>query len=35
MIRALRELVIKIKDYLVDIYRSEIESINNFYRVNR
>ena len=35
MFKILRELIVKVKDYFVDIYYSEIESIDNFYRVCR
>ena len=35
MVKILRELIVKVKDYFVEMYYSEIESINNFYRVCR
>jgi len=35
MFRVLRELIVKVKDYLVETYYLEMESIDNFYRVHR
>jgi len=34
MFNILFEFIVKLKDYFLDIYLSEIESIDNFYRVN-
>ena len=35
MFKILRGFVMKVKDYFVGIYYSEIESIDNFYRQYR